>query len=259
MKLYIVIPHYIITEQVANLAKNAINSFKKTADCTVINCDDCSPYDTSFLKDMPNVYIRNEKNKGFAGNCNVGFNWILEKEKGEAWVVCCNNDVEVYPGWFEEFKKTAEEFNGDAIGGLGYREKIIEARPIEEYKENPGSRYAQNYISEGGILDDWLFPGGFYMVKLSVLRELGLYDEGFIHGGYEDIDLFLRWKQAGKRLLMTPKVAYWHQEGATRFSEQEKGIQNAAEPLNRRYFEEKWGFDAHMQMNNKFVDNRINF
>ena len=258
MKLYICIPHYIITPYVAELAKNAINSFKKTADCTIINCDDCSPYDTSFLKELPDIYIRNKENKGFAGNCNVGFKWIMEHEKEDAYVVCANNDIEVYEGWFEEFVHTLEAFEGDAVGGLGFKVKIVEGKPIEEYKTNPGSKYNASFLSEGGRLNDWVFPGGFYMTKISVLRELGLYDEGFEHGGYEDIDLFLRWKKAGKRLLMTPKVPYWHEEGATRFSEQERGTQNNVEPKNRQYFKEKWGFDAQLEINNKLVDNRIN-
>ena len=66
--------------------------------------------------------------------------------------------------------------------------------------------------------------------------EWQLYDEKFEHGGYEDICLFLRVKQAGKRMLMTPKMIYFHEEGATRFSEQENGTQSDAEPKNREYF-----------------------
>jgi len=96
------------------------------------------------------------------------------------------------------------------------------------------------------------------MIRKSLLEECGLYDEGYIHGGYEDIDLFFRWKRAGKRLIITPKVPYWHKEGATRFSEQEKGIQNDAEPLNRAFFKKTWGFDAHIGMQKEFKDNRIN-
>jgi len=258
MKIYIVIPHFIINEELVQLAKNAIKSFRDTSDCVIVSCDDCSPYDSGFLKEISDVYIRNEKNKGFAGNCNVGFNWILENEKDDCWIVCANNDIEVYSGWFEDFLKTDQMFKSDALGGYGYQNKIVEGRPIEEYKTNPGSLYNSNYVSEGGSSGDRLFPGGFYMIRKSLLEECGLYDENFVHGGYEDIDLFFRWKKAGKRLIMTPKVPYWHKEGATRFSEQERGIQNNVEPLNREYFKKKWGIDAHIGMQRDFKDNRIN-
>lgn len=255
--LYIIIPHYIINEEVAQLAKNAIASFRKTSDCVIISCDDCSPYDSSFLKDISDVYIRNEENKGFAGNCNVGFKWILENEKDDCWIVCANNDIEVFDGWFEEFKKTREEFGGDALGGLGYKERIVEGMPIERYKENVGSLYNSSFLSEGGRCADWMFPGGFYLIRKSLLEECGLYDEKFMNG-YEDIDLFYRWKQAKKRLLMTPKVHYWHKEGATRFSDMEKGKQSEDEIKNREYFREKNGFYAHKEINNFLTDNRIN-
>lgn len=257
-KLYIVIPHYVITEHVAELARNTIKSFKNTSDCTVINCDDCSPYDTSFLKEMPDVYIRNKENLGFAANCNVGFKWILENEKDDCYIVCANNDIEVFPNWFKWLKYALEIGKGDMVGGLGFKGRMVEGRPIEEYETNPGSKFTGNYITEGGRLDDWLFPGGFFMTTKKALEEEGLFDEGFKHGGYEDVDLFLRFKSHGKRLVMTPKVAYWHEEGATRFSEQEKGRQAGAEVGNLSYFLNKWKFQPHQNILQYLVDNRIN-
>jgi GT2 family glycosyltransferase len=258
MKLYIVIPHYIITPHVADLAKAAVNSFKNTAECVVVNCDDCSPYDTSFLKDMPDVYIRNKENLGFASNCNVGFKWIMENEPEDCYIVCANNDIEVYRNWFEHLKRALEIGDGAMVGGLGYKGRYVEGMPIEQYDINPGSKFTGNYITEGGRLDDWMFPGGFWMTTKKNLEEIGLFDENFQHGGYEDIDLFLRFKKAGKRLIMTPKVAYWHEEGATRFSEQEKGRQAGAEVGNLAYFLNKWQFQPHHNILQFMVDNRIN-
>jgi GT2 family glycosyltransferase len=265
-KVFIIIPHYIITEHVAELARNAVNSFKNTADCIVVNCDDCSPYDTSFLKEMPDVYIRNKENLGFAGNCNVGFNWVFENEKDDCYIVCANNDIEVYPQWFERLKQAMEMGDGAMVGGLGYKGRWVEGMKIEDYEKNPGSKFTGNYITEGGRLDDWMFPGGMFMTKKSHLMDireehdgkLQTFDEHFLHGGYEDIDLFLRFKEVGKRLIMTPKVAYWHEEGATRFSEEEKGRQAGAEVGNLAYFLNKWKFQPHENILSFMQDNRIN-
>lgn len=253
-------PHYIITEHVAKLAKRAIESFRETCpDCIIVSCDDQSPYnDTEFLEEMSDVYIRNAKNLGFAANCNVGFKWILENEKEECNIVCANNDIEVYPNWLKYLEEAMDFCKGVMVGGLGYKARIVEGMPISEYETNPGSKFTSRYYSDGGRLEDWMFPGGFYMARKSTFEKHGLYDENFEHGGYEDIDLFMRIQEAGDKLVMTPKVSYWHEEGATRFSEQERGTQDIAEVKNRQYFRDKWGFDAHEEMNQRLVDNRIN-
>lgn len=174
-KIYIVVPHYIITEHVAQLARNAIKSFKNTADCVVISCDDCSPYDSSFLKDISDVYIRNEKNLGFAANCNVGFRWVIEHEKEDCWIVCANNDIEVYEGWFEEFKRMKDMYSWDMAGGLGYKGRMVEGMPIEMYKINPGSKFTSRSVSVGGRFEHWMMPGGFWISTLGCLKEMAEY------------------------------------------------------------------------------------
>lgn len=165
-KTYVIIPHYIITAHVARLAKDTINSFRKTCpDCIIVSCDDQSPYeDTEFLEEMSDVYIRNAENLGFAGNCNVGFNWILENEKDECNIVCVNNDIEVYEGWLEEFERTLALTEARIIGGIGFR-----------FKGETPDKVTANYISTGGYLEDWMFPGGMFLVKKSVLTDYPIY------------------------------------------------------------------------------------
>ena len=267
-KIYVVIPHYIITEEVAQLARNAIRTFKETSDCVIISCDDCSPYkDVGFLKEMSDVYIRNKKNLGFAANCNVGFRWIMENVKDDCYIVCSNNDIEVYEYWFDELKNAMDMFQGAMVGGLGYKSKVVEGMPIEMYRINPGSKFTARYVSIGGRLEDWMFPGGLWMSTKSFLNEIAedkngikeVFDSGFQHGGYEDIDLFLRAINAGKRLVITPKMQYWHKEGATRFSEQEIGTQNIAEKHNLEYFLTKNNFNPHQNILDFMKDERINY
>lgn len=257
MKIYVVIPHYIFTDELVTLASNAIKSFKNTADVQIISVDDDSPMDTTFLKELSDVYIRKERG-GFAKTCNAGFQWILDNVKEDCWVVCANNDIEVYPKWFERLKHAIELGRGSMVGGLGFRDKTIWGMPIEEYENNPQSNYNHNYITEGGRLDDWLMPGGFWMSTKKDLEEVGLFDENFEHGGYEDVDLFLRFKNAGKRLIMTPKVQYWHKEGATRYTGNERAIQKSADEKNFNYFINKWKFNQEQNILHFLVDNRIN-
>jgi len=62
MKTYIIIPHYIVSEELKELAIQTINSFKKEfKDKVIISVDDGSPMDCSFLKEMSDIYIRNKE------------------------------------------------------------------------------------------------------------------------------------------------------------------------------------------------------
>lgn len=259
-EISIIIPCYILNEELLGLTENCVKSFKNTAkDYELILVDDGSiVMGSQYLDREAHIYIRNLRNLGYAPSVNKG--WAKAKGK---YIVTSNNDIEVYEGWQKEFIKTLEKFQGDLIGGLGFRTKIIEGMDISLYRKNPGSRaHGANYISEGGQLDDWMFPGGNFCMRREVLDKIGYFDENFIHGGYEDIDFFYRANLAGLKLLMTPKVAYWHKEGATRFSEAggEKERQAGAENHNLEYFIKKWGFNPHQGMFNKmFKDNRINF
>lgn len=243
--IYVCIPNYTVNESVSKLAVNSIMSFKRTADCIVVVADDCSQKDTTEIETSCDVFLRRKKNGGFSAACNTAFRYALKQADCE-YVVCANTDIEVPDGWVGEFRKMYD-FGADLVGGLGYRERGA-------FHE----RSSAHYYSEGGRMDDWLFPGGFWSMKREVLDTIGLLDEGFKHGGMEDIDFFYRAKQAGLKLFMTPKVWYWHQEGATRYSPEERGKQRIAFQENIEYFKEKHGFCGFTDLNKILVDNRVN-
>jgi len=246
MKHYVVINHYILSPQIEQLAINAVQSFKDTADCIVVSVDDGSPRKSDRLRRLSDVWLPLETNRGFAGSANFGLQWVLDNEKDECLITYANNDIEANKGWKEEVLRCFDEFNADAVAGLGYRTRDYPKR-------------TDRYVSEGGKLDDFMFSGGFFTVHASLLREHGLYDPAYKHGGIEDIDLFWRWKQAGKRLIITPRLQFFHVEGATRYSEGEKGKQSVAIKENEAYFESKWGFSPIRFLFEKILkDNRIN-
>ena len=77
-----------------------------------------------------------------------------------------------------------------------------------------------------------------YLIRASVLREIGLFDEGYVAiGGYEDWDINKRIINAGYRCVLTPRAQVFHEGMATRSRrdttlEQEK---------NRDRYLAKWG------------------
>ena len=242
---YVVMNHYLMNSDMEQMALDAIHSFRDTCDAEIVSVDDGSPYTTEKIKNASDHFIKLYENQGFAKSVNAGFNFILDNFK-DCFIVYANNDIMVEGTWFGKFIKLLEE-GADMVGGLGYRTKG--QGPIPD----------NHVISEGGRLNDWMFPGGFYMTTDKLFRELGIYDENYIHGSIEDIDLFWRAKQAKKKLIMSAGVTYWHKEGATRYSPTLREYNKEMEIKNIKYFESKHGFNPIKHLNNKILtDTHIN-
>jgi GT2 family glycosyltransferase len=91
------------------------------------------------------------------------------------------------------------------------------------------------------------------MSKKSILEKIGLFDERFLRGGYEDVDLFLRARDTfGMKIIMSSFACYWHKQGATRWNSEKVGAINnfgsdskRIEDENLTKFINKWGFNPH--------------
>lgn len=108
-KVSIVIPNWFREGQDGKYGKDETLWFAKECYARLQNVTDSNMYELividngstigeDFLRDevKPDVYIRNESNRGFGPACNQGF----ALSKGE-YVLCMNNDILVWPGWLE--------------------------------------------------------------------------------------------------------------------------------------------------------------
>lgn len=240
-------PHYIVTEELKQLATEALKSFR-CDDVILISVDDGSPMDTQFLKDLSDIYIRNEVNSGFAITCNNGFKKALKIAKDDDYIVCANNDILVHKKALEELRRPFKEFENVAITGIfSTMAKEWEGKPLEEMEIQR--------ISEGGQLGDRMQDGGLWMTTAGILKKIGLFDEQFIRGGYEDVDIFLRARDIfGMKIVMSSRAVYWHKQGATRWNCEKNGFINnfgreskAIEVENLEKFIKKWGYNPHNQ------------
>lgn len=244
IKSFVVMNHYILNNDMKEMALEAIKSFRDTSNAEIVSVDDASPFDMTEIENASDHFIKLETNQGFAKSANAGFRFVLDNYK-DSYIIYANNDIMVEGSWYGIFKRLLSE-GADMVGGLGYRTK------------GQGPKPDFHVLSEGGRLNDWMFPGGFYMTTDKLLRELGIYDENYIHGSIEDIDLFWRAKQANKRLIMSAGVIYWHKEGATRYSPTLKEHNKEMEIKNIKYFESKHGFSPIKYLNSKIlIDNHI--
>lgn len=234
MKPIIVVPNYIITEELRELATTALKSMRATADICIVSVDDGSPLDTGFLGPLSDHVIRMHHNVGFAKACNTGLRWALRHKAG--YIGCANNDIEVFPGWLEALVEPFEKFEEVGITGL------VASKDRDEAARSRGRK-----ITQGGLLDHHMQAGGLWLSTKPVLKLVGLFDERFEIGGEEDVDLFMRMHdQHGLKIIMSDKSMFWHKEGATRWNTEVDGFKErnkAIEQGNYDRYAAKWGYD----------------
>jgi len=129
---------------------------------------------------------RNGENRGCAAAWNQG----VAASRAE-WIVLLNNDVIVSRGWVEGMLEFAEEHGIDIVSPA-IREGEINY-DIEEY----GGRFVRRMgdASRMGVAD-----GICFMVRRRVFERIGMFDEAFRIGQFEDVDFFRRAVRSGFRL-----------------------------------------------------------
>ncbi len=162
--------------------------------------------------------VANGRNLGFAAACNIGMERGLEE--GAEFVLLVNNDTLVAPGMLKELLLAAESEPRAAI-----------VSPKIFYFDHParlwwgGGRYSlwrglPSHIGrrsdDRGQHDkprsvDWA-TGCVMLLRCAALRDFGFFDER-IFGNGEDLDLSLRARKRGWRILYAPRAEVWHKEG----------------------------------------------
>ena len=181
--------------------------------------------------------ILNDTNLGFAAGNNVG----LRAARGE-YVILLNNDTVVTRGWVRDLIRPMQR--DPAIGLVGPLTNNIG----NEQKVKPGYRSVQampdwaRHFVRGRLRHTFAADNlAFFCVAIrrAVLDEVGLLDEAYGIGFFEDDDYCRRARRANHRLVIADDVFVHHHLsvsfdalGAT-----------AAEQMtrNRAIFEERWG------------------
>ncbi|MCL6622017.1 MAG: glycosyltransferase [Syntrophobacterales bacterium] len=177
--------------------------------------------------------ISNDANLGFSRACNQG----ARAAQGE-FLLFLNNDTRVTPGWLEALLDTirADETIAAVGAKLLYPDDSVqhagvvfnrEGRVYHLYRYLHRDHPAVNKVREFQVL-----TAACLVVRRAAFLAVGLFDENFLNG-FEDVDLCLRLREAGWRLLYQPQAVVYHLESQTqgRF---------ARELENCRYFRSKW-------------------
>lgn len=187
----------------------------------IVLVDNASPDDTLDLfaewEDRARI-VRLPKNLNFAGGCNAG----AAVASGSV-IVFLNNDTEVGAGALQGLIAEALGPSVGAVGlrllypdgrlqhaGFGFRRDAGSVlRPFHYFHGEPGSLPAARATYD---LD--AVTAACVAIRTEVFREAGGFDEGFVNG-WEDIDLCLKLRRRGLRVVYRGDLGIVHHEGAT--------------------------------------------
>jgi GT2 family glycosyltransferase len=199
--------------------------------------DGTPEYLQEFSKGHANVKIQlNDVNKGYAGGNNNGI--ALANSE---YIVLLNNDTLVPAGWLDRLLFLFQ--NHPNIGLIGPvtnsagNEQRIE---LDKLNENNYEAISGEYIKrQSGV---WFESEklGFFCVAIrrSVVEKIGLLDENFGIGMFEDDDYCIRAKKAGFTLAVAEDCYVFH-KGSVSFGKMAVENYRQLFDKNRQYFYEK--------------------
>ena len=162
--------------------------------------------------------ILNQKNEGFTGGVNPGFQRAMDDDI--KYVATLNNDAVADKDWLKELTVAFDKNPRAAIA----TSKILDGagKRIDStgdylsvwglpYPRGRGETDLDRYDE---LTDIFAASGGASLYRVKALRQIGLFDQDFF-AYYEDVDLSFRAQLAGWKVRYVPAAVVYHQIGAT--------------------------------------------
>lgn len=162
--------------------------------------------------------IAKDKNYGFAGGVNFGISVAMDQDA--KFIALFNNDAVAESSWIEGLYNTLKS---DPNLGI-VTSKIM--RIDKKHLDSTGDFYSiwglpfprgRNEIDTKQYdkkLEIFSASGGASMYRVSMLKEIGLFDEDFF-AYFEDVDISFRAQLAGWKVRYNPKAVVYHHVNAT--------------------------------------------
>jgi GT2 family glycosyltransferase len=182
--------------------------------------------------------LRSDRNLGFA----KGSNWGLREGRGSI-AVLLNDDTAVSPGWLSRLVAHLERDPSLALVCPVTNEAGSDARIEASYEtlaemEEFSRRRAAEWL--GRLRETETVALFCAAARSETLRALGLLDERYEVGMFEDDDLSLAARRRGFRVAVA-EDAFVHHVGQASFGRLSDSEYLRIWEANRRRFEEKWG------------------
>ena len=208
----------LLQDSISSYLENDYNRFK------VVVIDNGSTDGTKEWVNLhyPEVYVlRTEKNLKYSGGLNFGMKYAFGEHNAD-YVLITNNDVKADSKIVSSLVEVAvtDPKIGFVIGKVYYYDQPDTFQTVGKgldpvwwntghigQKEKDQGQY--NTIEERAFCDDI-----YWLVNKELYLKTGGYDTEFAFQG-EDFDWQVRAKQAGYRIMYTPKAKLWHKESMT--------------------------------------------
>lgn len=224
--------------------KLCIDSIRKftTNPIEIIVIDNGSKDGTvQWLSDQNDILkIYNNDNLGFPKGCNQG----IELASGDN-IMLLNNDVIVTPNWLNNLLKALySDVNIGAVGAVSNYCSYHQAVQANYNNIDEIYSFADKYnTSNEDMWEARIRLIAFCMlIKREIIDKIGLLDERFTPGNYEDDDYSYRILSAGYKLLLC-KDTFVHHFGHVSFRDNQQSYLDLLKE-NEKKFEEKWGFNS---------------
>lgn len=164
----------------------------------------------------PNLeIIKNEKNLGFGGGCNVGIRYALEQGAEFIWLL--NNDTQVDSGALGAMVRLANSDHRVAAVGsvLYYMAAPTQVQAWGGGKTNLWTGLSQHFHAPATDRELHYLTAASLLLRREALLDVGLFDERMFFMYWEDVDLCFRLRQAGWKLSVASDARVWHKESAS--------------------------------------------
>jgi len=202
---------------IAFLDSIRINAANENLEVILVDNGSREDHQLEFEKTYPGlIYIRSEKNLGFAGGNNLG----VKAAKGD-FLLFLNNDTEITCSLISEL--SSELKNNQEIGMISPLILYFDAPEIIQYAGFTEMNYltgrnasVSNMDVNKGQYDDMSMETGYchgaaMMCRRKDLDTVGLMEEQFFLY-YEELDWCEKFKRAGKKIWFTGRTSIYHKE-----------------------------------------------
>ena len=244
----IVIPVYNQFDYTYKCIVSIFNTVKNI-EYEIIIGDDMSTDETKNIKKyFPNIKVnKNKSDHGFLMNCNRA----AKIAKGE-YIIFLNNDTQVQENWLSSLVTLIE--SDQKIGMVGskliYPNGILQEAGGIIWSDGSGWNYGRNqdatlpefnYVKEADYIS-----GASIMIRSSLWKEIGGFDERYKPAYCEDSDLAFEVRKHGYKVMYQPASVVVHFEGVSNGKDLSSGLKKYQVENNIK-FKEKWAVEVKKQ------------
>ncbi len=235
--LSVVVPLYNAVEYTKAMLQSFFETIKNISYELIIVDNASSDGTREFLKTQGSraTIILNEKNENFSGACNRGASAARGK-----YLLFLNSDTVLLPGWAEPLIELAEA--DPSIGVIGNKHLYPDTQRLHHAGICFDRNLSNSHYLVGVDKDDprvnhqrdlQAVNGACFFVRRDLFTKIGGFDTIY-RNGCEDVEVCLKAREAGYRVVYTPKSVIYHHG-------QKSPGRNANNDRNLGIFLERWG------------------